>query len=56
MEIKEIPIDKIKPNPYQARVEFPEEKLKEMAATIKRKEIGLLQPISVRRKGEGYEL
>jgi len=56
MEIKEIPIDKIKPNPHQARVEFPEEKLKEMAATIKRKEIGLLQPISVRRKGEGYEL
>jgi hypothetical protein len=43
MEIKEIPIEKIKLNPYQARVEFPEEKLKEMSATIKRKEIGLLQ-------------
>ena len=58
MELKEIPIDKIKPNPYQARVEFPEEKLKEMANTIRRKEIGLLQPISVRRtrKGDSYEL
>ena len=58
MELKEISIEKIKPNPYQARVEFPEEKLKEMASTIRRKEIGLLQPISVRRarKGDGYEL
>ena len=56
MELIEIPIDKIKPNPHQARVEFPEENLEEMAATIRRKEIGLLQPISVRKKGEGYEL
>jgi ParB-like partition proteins len=56
MELREISIDKIKPNPYQARTEFPEENLAEMAATIKRQEIGLLQPISVRKKGEGYEL
>ena len=42
-----IPVDKIKPNPYQPRKVFNEETLKELAQDIK--DNGLLEPIIVRR-------
>ncbi len=44
-EIQKIPLDKIKPNRYQARKKFDETKLKELADSIKEK--GLLQPLIV---------
>ena len=45
----------IVPNRYQPRHTFPQEELAELAASIK--ESGVLQPIMVRRKGDGiYEL
>lgn len=50
-----IRIENIVPNRYQPRHTFPQEELAELAASIK--ESGVLQPIMVRRKGDGiYEL
>lgn len=53
-QIKEIPIELIKPNPYQPRETFDEESLAELSASIK--EHGVLQPVIVRQSGEEYEL
>jgi ParB family chromosome partitioning protein len=52
--IAQIPIEKIKPNPYQPRETFDEESLEELSASIK--EHGVLQPVIVRPSGEGYVL
>ena len=53
-QIREIPIELIKPNPYQPRETFDEESLGELSASIK--EHGVLQPVIVRQSGEEYEL
>ena len=45
IKIREIEIDKIKPNPYQPRRHFDEEGLKELAQSIK--EHGLIQAVVV---------
>jgi ParB family chromosome partitioning protein len=53
--ILKIPIDAIRPNPYQPRKEFDMASLDELAQSIK--QYGLLQPITVRRMGtSSYEL
>jgi ParB family chromosome partitioning protein len=52
--IHEIELDKIVPNEYQPRKVFDDEKLKELAASIK--EQGVIQPVIVHRAGSGYEL
>jgi len=52
--IHELALDKIVPNEYQPRKYFDDEKLKELAASIK--EQGVIQPIIVHRAGGGYEL
>ncbi|MBZ4665228.1 nucleoid occlusion protein [Mahella sp.] len=53
--ILKIPIDAIRPNPYQPRKEFDMASLDELAQSIK--QYGLLQPITVRRMGNSsYEL
>ena len=44
----------IRPNPYQPREIFDEEKLKELADSIK--EHGVFTPVLVRRAADGYEL
>ena len=49
--INEIRIDDIKPNPNQPRRTFDEETLAELAASIK--ELGVVQPLSVRDMGDG---
>lgn len=54
MEMKELPIDQIIPNPLQPREIFDKEKLKELAATIS--DVGVLQPILVRPKNGRYEI
>lgn len=51
---KEIPVKKIKKNPKQPRQIFDEDELNELSESIK--EVGLLQPIIVRAKKDGYEL
>lgn len=54
-EAQQIRIDSIVPNRYQPRQIFHPAELADLAASIK--ESGLLQPILVRRKGDGiYEL
>lgn len=53
--LREILVEKIVPNKYQPRREFTEEKIKELAESIKQN--GLLQSITVRDIGNGfYEL
>lgn len=51
---KEIALKDIVANPYQPRKVFDEEKLAELAASIK--EYGVVQPLVVRQKGKKYEL
>lgn len=53
-DIKKIPISEIRSNPYQPRKRFNEEKLQELADSIK--EHGLFQPIIVKKSIKGYEL
>jgi ParB family chromosome partitioning protein len=51
----ELPLDRIRPNAVQPRQVFEEEAMAELVHSIR--EIGLLQPVVVRRTGEdGYEL
>ena len=50
----ELPIELIAPNPRQPRTVFDEDALAELVYSIK--EIGLLQPVVVRRSADGYEL
>ena len=52
--ILEVPISQIKANPSQPRKVFNESELRELADSIKRN--GLLQPILVSSKDNGYEL
>lgn len=49
-----VPVEKIKPNPYQPRREFDSAELASLALSIKTD--GLIQPLSVRQKSDGYEL
>ena len=49
-----LPVAVIAPNPDQPRRHFSREGLEELAASIK--EHGVLQPLSVRRCSQGYEL
>lgn len=54
-ELHSIAISDISPNPYQPRVHFHQEKLEELAQSIR--ENGLIQPLIVRKSAIfGYEL
>ena len=54
-EIVELPVEELRPNPYQPRKVFDEEKLKELANSIR--EHGIFQPIIVKRSSiKGYEI
>lgn len=53
-DIKKIPINEIRSNPFQPRKIFDEQKLQELADSIK--EHGLFQPIIVKKSIKGYEL
>ena len=50
----EIAIDLIKPNRYQPRTDFNPDALFELAQSIR--ENGLIQPITVRKSDQGYEI
>lgn len=52
--VQYIPLGRIRPNPQQPRRSFDEEGLAELAASIR--SCGILQPLTIRRAGEGYEL
>lgn len=53
-EIKEIPINKLRVNPYQPRKTFNQESLQELADSIK--EHGVFQPIIVKKSIKDYEI
>ena len=53
-QVLELPIRDIRPNPNQPRQEFREEELAELAQSIA--QVGVLQPLSVRRTQRGWEL
>ena len=54
-EVQHLGVDAIVPNRYQPRQTFSAHELSELAASLKQS--GLLQPVLVRRKGDGmYEL
>lgn len=53
-EIKELPVDDIRPNPYQPRKVFDETALEELANSIR--ECGVFQPIIAKKSIKGYEL
>jgi len=46
-----VPVEKISTNPYQPRLEFDEQKIEELSISIKN--LGLIQPITVRRTDNG---
>ena len=52
--VREIPIEEIVPNPYQPRKVFSEKSLEELKNSIE--SYGVLQPITVRKKGDKFEL
>lgn len=52
--LREVPMASVKPNPYQPRTRVNEGPLDELVASIQAS--GLLQPVVVRPKGNGYEL
>lgn len=52
--LKELAIESISPNPYQARTVWNEQELAELTESIKAN--GIIQPIIVRPAGNGYQL
>jgi ParB family transcriptional regulator, chromosome partitioning protein len=53
-EPNEVPIESVEPSSAQPRTRFDEEKLAELSRSIRAN--GVVQPLLVRRKGQGYEL
>ena len=53
-EIVELKLSELRPNPYQPRKKFDEDKLKELSESIK--EHGVFQPIIVKKSIKGYEI
>lgn len=53
-EVVEIDSDAIRTNPFQPRADFNEEEIKGLASSIEQQ--GLLQPLVVRKKQDGYEI
>lgn len=49
-----LPVDRIVPNPNQPRTQFSQPELEELAASIRA--LGILQPLTVRRTEDGWEL
>lgn len=54
IQTTDIPIKRLIPNPYQPRKHFDEEKLNELAGSIK--EHGVFQPIIVKKKDDNYQI
>jgi ParB family transcriptional regulator, chromosome partitioning protein len=53
-EIKEIPLEDLRPNPYQPRKSFNDDALKELSDSIRQH--GVFQPIIVKKSIKGYEI
>ena len=53
-DISQVRLDELRSNPYQPRKHFDEDKLNELASSIK--EYGVIEPIIVKRSIKGYEI
>ncbi len=53
-DLQRIPLSRVRQNPYQPRRQFDPAELAELEASLKAS--GLLQPITVRRQGDAFEL
>jgi len=53
-DLQRIPLSRVRQNPYQPRRQFDPAELAELEASLKTS--GLLQPITVRRQGDAFEL
>ncbi|MDB5085524.1 MAG: noc [Bacilli bacterium] len=53
-EVRQLPTGSITSSPYQPRSQFDDERIEELSQTIRTH--GIIQPIVVRRAGQGYEL
>jgi ParB family chromosome partitioning protein len=53
-DLQRVPISRIRPNPFQPRRDIDPEELAELEKSLKAS--GLLQPITVRRRGDVFEL
>src|SRR5574344_2855864 len=53
-EILELPLDELRPNPYQPRKIFKDEAIAELADSIK--EHGVFQPVIIKKSIKGYEI
>jgi ParB family chromosome partitioning protein len=51
---QQIPLGKLRPNPFQPRKSFRSEELQDLVSSIQ--ERGVLQPVLVRKKGDHWEL
>jgi ParB family chromosome partitioning protein len=54
LQVKYVDIDDLKPNPYQPRQGFNQEKLEALADSLK--QVDMLQPIIVRSQGSKYQI
>ena len=53
-DILQIPVNEIRPNPYQPRKNFDQQALDELATSIRN--YGVFQPIIVKKSIKGYDL
>lgn len=53
-DVQNLSVASIKPNPFQPRLDFDDEEIKGLAESIENQ--GLLQPIVVRKKDNGFEI
>ena len=52
--VREVPLDRVRPCPFQPRKEFRAEALEELAESIRQQ--GIIQPLVVRQRGDDFEL
>lgn len=53
-DLVSLPVDRIDPSPYQPRRTMDQAELEALAASVR--QVGVLQPVVVRRRGDRYEL
>ncbi len=53
-QLRTMPLDRLKPNPYQPRRDFDQESLEELAESLKRN--GLMQPLVIRKDGSDFTI
>lgn len=54
LDVRMLRVDEIRPSPFQPRETFSREDIQELSNSIKK--VGLLQPISVRKQGNTYQI